>query len=226
MSAIFEGRTSESPYIQIIWRGRVEQDYAPVCPADANWNLLFTRYQGKVHVSAEGATTQFVPKTQSKGAEFLVIKFEHGVYMPYIPAETLVNDVTFLPNASSKNFWLHGASWQFPDYDNVETFVDWLVREEVLVSEPLVKAALENKEPDVSSRTIRRRFLHTTGLTPKAIQQINRAKQAASLIEQGVPILDAVYQLGYSDQPHLTRSLRRYYGQTPAEIARVSQANP
>jgi methylphosphotriester-DNA--protein-cysteine methyltransferase len=74
----------------------------------------------------------------------------------------------------------------------------------------------------MSSRTVRRRFLLATGLTPKAIQQIERAQKAAALLEQGVSILDAVYQAGYADQPHMTRSLRRFTGQTPAQIARVS----
>jgi AraC-like DNA-binding protein len=31
-------------------------------------------------------------------------------------------------------------------------------------------------------------------------------------------ILDAVHQLGYSDQPHLTRALKRLTGHTPAQV--------
>ena len=223
MSAIFEGRTSDSPYIEIVWRGRVEQDYAPVCPADVRWNLLFMRDNGKVTVSAEGATTQFVPKTQFEGREFLVIKFKLGVFMPYLPPTHLVNDDTILPEASAQSFWLNGFAWQFPDYDNVETFVDWMVREELLVCEPVVNAVLHDEPQYFSSRTVRRRFLQATGLTPKTIQQIERAQQAAALLGQGVPILDTVYELGYADQPHMTRSLRRFIGQTPAQITQVVQ---
>lgn len=59
------------------------------------------------------------------------------------------------------------------------------------------------------------------GLTQGSIRQIERAQQAAALLERGVPILDAVYETGYANQPHLTRSLKRFYGQTPAQIARV-----
>jgi methylphosphotriester-DNA--protein-cysteine methyltransferase len=64
--------------------------------------------------------------------------------------------------------------------------------------------------------------LYTTGLTHKSIQQIERAQQAVSLLERGVSILDAVHEVGYADQPHLTRALRRFIGQTPAQIARVA----
>ncbi|HEV8194086.1 MAG TPA: AraC family transcriptional regulator [Ktedonobacterales bacterium] len=41
---------------------------------------------------------------------------------------------------------------------------------------------------------------------------------ATALLEQGVPISDVIYQAGYFDQPHLTRSLKRFMGQTPAQI--------
>jgi hypothetical protein len=224
MSAFFEGRSSDSPYIEFIWRGHVEQDYSPVCPADVRWNLLFTKYNGHAQVSAEGATTQFVPKNQFEGAEFLVIKYKLGVFMPYLPAGVLVNGDATLPPATSRSFWLNGFSWRIPDFDNIEAFVDRLVREGVLVCDPVVNETLQNQPQAVSSRTVRRRFLRATGLTPIIIQQIERAQEATALLERGVPILDAVYQTGYADQPHMTRSLKRFIGNTPAQIARVNIA--
>lgn len=221
MSATNEAQKSQSSYVEMIWRGQVLQDYAPVCPADTNWNLLFIRHQGTVRVTAEGATTQFVPKTQFEGAEFLVIKFRLGVYMPYIPPTALVNKDALLPNASNTTFWLNGSSWQVPNYENVETFIEWLIREGMVVREPVIDAVLEHQEQPVSTRTIRRRFLHTTGLTLKQIQQIQRAHRAVDLLRQRVSPLDIVYQLGYADQAHMTRSLRRFYGYTPSEIIRA-----
>lgn len=224
MDTVFEGRTSDSPYIEMIWRGRIGRNYAPICPADTRWNLVFARYDDMIRVSAEGATTQHVPKTQPEGSEFLVIKFSLGVFMPHLSPDNLVNGDTVLPEAAGKSFWLHGAAWQLPDYDNAETFVERLVREGTLVYEPVVSAVLHDQMQAVSSRTVRRRFLRSTGLTPKVIEQIERAQAAAALLEQGASILDATYQAGYADQPHLTRSLKRFYGYTPAQIARESQA--
>jgi hypothetical protein len=224
MTALFEGRLSDSAYIEMVWRGWVEEDYSPVCPADTHWNFLFTKYQGEVQVSVEGATTQYVPKKQFQGAEFLVIKFKLGVYMPDLPAANFVNGDTFLPEASNQSFWLKGSTWQLPDYNNVETFVEWLAREDLLVYEPVVNAILQEHKPDVSSRTIRRRFLQATGLTPKTIQQIERAQNAASMLENGISILDTTYELAYSDQAHLTRSLKRFLGLTPAQIVYQSES--
>jgi len=117
---------------------------------------------------------------------------------------------------------LNGSSWQVPNYENVETFIEWLVREGIVVRESMIDAVLQHQEQTVSTRTIRRRFLHTTGLTLKQIQQIQRAHRAVDLLRQGVSPLDIVYQLGYADQAHMTRSLRRFYGHTPSEIIRVS----
>src|SRR3990172_8519944 len=175
MSAVFEGRPSDSPYIEMIWRGHVERDYSPVCPADARWNLLFAKRNRKARVSAEGATTHFVPKNQFEGSEFLVIKFKLGVFMPYLPAGNLLNGDATLPEAASQSFWLNGSAWQFPDFDNAETFVDRLVRSDILVTDPVVESVLQDQPLAISSRTVRRRFLLATGLTPGTIQQIERA---------------------------------------------------
>lgn len=226
MSATFEGRLSDSPYVEIVWRGRVEQDYMPVCPADSHWNFLFTKYNGKVSVTVEGAVSRTVTKNQFEGAEFLVIKLKHGIYMPAIPASDLVDGMIALPESNSKTFWLNSTAWQLPGFDNAETFVERLVRDGTLVCDPVVAAELDGYPQAYSSRTVRRRFWQATGLSPVSIRQIERAKQAAVLLEQGVPILDAVYQLGYADQPHLTRSLKRFYGQTPAQIATAAPLAP
>jgi methylphosphotriester-DNA--protein-cysteine methyltransferase len=128
-----------------------------------------------------------------------------------------------LPEASSQSFWLNGAAWQFPDYENADTFVHRLVRNELLVREPVVEAALQGQLNDLSLRSVQRRFLRATGLTHNTVYQIARAHRTMVLLQQGVSILDAVCEAGYADQPHLTRALKRFMGQTPAQIARLSQ---
>jgi methylphosphotriester-DNA--protein-cysteine methyltransferase len=76
--------------------------------------------------------------------------------------------------------------------------------------------------PEVSLRTLRHRFLQATGLTQSRVRQAERARRAIELLEQGVSILDAVFEAGYYDQPHLTRSLQRFVGYTPGQIALVA----
>ena len=100
-------------------------------------------------------------------------------------------------------------------------FIERLVRQHVLVSDPVVQAVLAHHPVEMSLRTIRRRFVLATGLPYKTIEQIERAKQATELLGQGVSLIDAAYQTGYADQSHLTRALKHFIGYTPALIART-----
>jgi methylphosphotriester-DNA--protein-cysteine methyltransferase len=91
------------------------------------------------------------------------------------------------------------------------------------VHDTVVRAALLDERPKIPSRTVRHRFLRATGQTQKHIQQYLRAQKAAALLRQGVPILDTVFEAGYFDQPHMTRSLKQFIGYTPAQIIRDSR---
>ena len=140
---------------------------------------------------------------------------------------SLVGDAmahAILPGAAGNSFWLKGSAWQFPDYENVDTFVDRLVRDEVLLFDPAVNAALQDQlhAQAMPSRTLRHRFLRATGLTQSRIRQVERAQRAAALLRRGTSILDTVHEIGYFDQPHLTRALRQWVGYTPAQIVRMS----
>jgi len=82
---------------------------------------------------------------------------------------------------------------------------------------------LRGEPQELSPRSIQRRFLHATGLTQGSIRQIERARYATTLLQQGVSILDAVMRAGYADQPHLTRSLKCFIGKTPDQIIRKTE---
>jgi len=93
----------------------------------------------------------------------------------------------------------------------------------LLVRDPVVQAVLQGQLQELSVRAVQYRFLQATGLTHRTVQQIERAQHAMTLLRQGASIPDTVYQAGYFDQPHLTRALKRFVGQTPAQIARMSK---
>lgn len=176
-------------------------------------------------LTVRGPETKVTPMDYtSTGAEFLGIDFKLGAFIPHFPPGKLLdqNDVN-LPEAGSQSFWLHGSAWQFPDFENVDTFVNRLIREGLLVHDPVVDAVVQGHAPDMSLRTVQYRFVRATGLSHRMVQLIERARYAASLLEQGISILDTVYEAGYFDQPHLTRSLKRFLGQTPAQIAHAYQ---
>jgi AraC-like DNA-binding protein len=82
---------------------------------------------------------------------------------------------------------------------------------------------LQGRPQTLSLRSLQYRFLQATGMPYKTIQQIKRAHRAVTLLQQGMSIHDTVYETGYYDQSHLTRSLRHYTGQSPAQLIRVVQ---
>ncbi|MCC6455695.1 MAG: helix-turn-helix transcriptional regulator [Caldilineaceae bacterium] len=223
MGFIFEERLSDSPYIETITQGRSAGEGSTIRPAEIHWHMVLVRYQGNVQFLVVGPLTTAGVVNYIDGAELLWIKFKLGTFMPHLPPKTFLDVETSLPGAASQSFWLKGAAWQFPDYENVDTFVERLVREEVLVRDPVVDAVLQDQPPALSPRTVRHRFLHTTGLTQNHIHQFERAQRAAALLRQGVSILDTVYETGYFDQPHLTRSLKQWIGHTPAQILQMNK---
>lgn len=219
MESVMEGRVSDSPDIDTVWRGVTGSNYQAVCPADEHWNLFFSRYKGKTRIAVEGPLTKATHKSHPEGVDYLVIRFKLGRFLSNIPITPLLNGDTILPEASNNSFWLDSMTWALPDFENAETFVARMVRGGLLIREPVIDAALTEGDAHYSTRTVRRRFLQATGLTPGSIRQIERARRAVEMLERGMPILDTVYEAGYSDQPHMTRSLRRFIGQTPAQIA-------
>jgi len=224
MSLTYEERLSDSPYVETITYGWTASDGTTIRPAECNWHMVFARENGRAHPLVVGPLTTAGVASWGEGAEILWIKFKLGIFMPHLPPRDYLDGETILPGASSQSFWLYGSAWEFPDYENVETFIDRLVREDVLVCDPVVHAALQDQLPEMSLRTVRHRFLRATGLTQSYIRQMKRAQHAAALLEQGVSILDTVHEAGYFDQPHLTKSLKCFVGKTPAQLVRLRQA--
>lgn len=214
----FDGRLSDSPWVEGIWRTRSEQSGSFMSSAATHWEMVITRQYGQTTLTVRGPETYASCVEIPEEAEFFGIIFKMGTFMPLLPVAHLVDGSINLPEATGQSFWLQGATWQLPTFENADTFIHRLVQQELLVYDPLIEAVLQNHEPDVSARTIRRRFLKATGITPKLVEQIQRARQAATLLEQGYPILDTVYEAGYFDQAHMTKSLKRFLGQTPSQL--------
>lgn len=221
MSLLLEQCPSDSPLVETVWQSRTDQVIGFTSQAISHWEIVVWKHQGKSYMTVRGPETKATPAFSDAGTEYFGIQFKLGAYMPQFPTFERVDGQILLPEASSRAVWLNGSAWQIPEFDDVNVFVRRLERSGLLLADPLVKNALLGRPQESSSRTVRRRFLHVTGLGPKTLQQIERARQAAHLLEQGIPVADVVYRLGYADQPHLTRSLKRFLGTTPAQIARA-----
>jgi AraC-like DNA-binding protein len=222
MSLIFEERLSDSPFVEKVTHGWTLEEGSTIRPAEINWHMVFVKHPGGLHSMVVGPLRTSGIASWGEGAEILWIKFKLGVFLPHLPTRNYLDGETILPDASGKRFWLEGSAREIPDYENVETFIERLVHEDELVHDPVIRAALADQLQEISSRTVRHRFLQATGLTQNHIRQYERAQRAAALLRKGVSILDTVFEAGYFDQPHLTRSLKKFIGFTPVEIIRDS----
>ena len=220
----FDSRPSDVPFVQAVYQARSIGGGSFMSTAESHWEMVVTKQKGKITLSIRGPETIASPSPIPTDAEFLGIIFRHGMFMPRLPGNKLADHEIHLPASSRNSIPLFGEAWEIPKFENVDIFVNRLLRKELLSHDQVVDDVLRGKTQDLSLRSIQRRFLHVTGLTYKGIQQIERAQKAVELLQNGVPILDATYQTGYFDQAHLTRSLKLLYGQTPGEIVKSGQS--
>lgn len=225
MEFVFQERPSEAPFVERIWRTQSQRAGTFISLAANQWEMVVMNYEGKSTFVIRGPATKASPADFPADAEFFGIVFKLGTYMPHFPTVNRLdrNDLT-LPEANGNSFWLNRSTWQLPDYDNADTFVSRLVRDGLLLWDPVVDAVLKDRTQLLSIRALQYRFVRATGLPFKVIQQIERAHRARILLAQGRSILDTAYETGYFDQAHMTNSLKRFVGQTPAQILHMSRA--
>jgi hypothetical protein len=221
---VFEDRPSDSPVVERVWRSHSLRAGTFQSMAACNWVMVVTRHQGRTFLTVRGPETRATTAYCPADGEWIGINFKLGTFMPLLPSRALRdrNDVT-LPGASGRSFWLNGSAWEYPSFENAETFVQRLVERGLVDRDPYVVAALHGRPHPLSHRTEQRRVVRATGLTQAAIRQIARARHATDLLRRGVGIADVVHEAGYFDQAHLTRSLRRFVGQTPGQVIRADE---
>jgi len=221
MFITFEGRPSDSPYIERVWRSRSSGGGQFVSVAEGRLEVVVSQLPGVTKVSLRGPETRPTIVNCPPSGEWFAIRFRPGVHIPQHPTTQLMNlrDVN-LPVASDGSFVLGGSRWQQADFDNAEAFVGQLARCGFIMYDDTVAAILRGRGQPLTQRSVQRHFRRTTGLSPGMFQRIERARHATNLLRTGMPILEVVHEAGYFDQAHLTRSLRGLIGQTPAGVQR------
>ncbi|MEJ0086387.1 MAG: helix-turn-helix domain-containing protein [Pseudomonadota bacterium] len=214
-------RTSDSPFIERVWTCHSESGGKFLAVASSHWELVVTRLAGATTVTIHGPETQPREVYCPPDGEWFAIRFKAGAFMPELPVWRLLNgnDVS-LPPAFRKRFRLAGDAWEIPGFDNADVFVNRLVRRGLLARDAAVSAALAGDRTALNIRSAQRHFLNATGMSHAAHRQIERARRATQLLRAGASPGEVAHDAGYFDQAHLTRSLRKLIGLTPARIAR------
>ncbi|MGR0320569.1 helix-turn-helix domain-containing protein [Agromyces sp. ZXT2-3] len=217
-------RASDSPYIARVWQGRTSGFEQMTSIATSNWELVFWEDGGVIRAAVRGPETSASIAEVVGDSRSVGITFAHGASMPHLPIGELVDGDVESPHVSGRSFVLRGEEWEIPHFDNAEQFVERLVRAGVLVRDPLVDEIVWGGIAKVGTRSVQRRVAAATGLTRGAIRQIERAREAAVLLGEGVSPLDVVHRLGFYDQPHLARALQRFIGRTATQLGAHDEA--
>lgn len=214
---------SDSRFVEKTWRTRSVPEPAFISIAATHWEIVVTTQRDLTQLTVRGPETRATSVAIPADAEFFGIVFSLGTFMPAVPLARLVDRAVTLPPATPRSVWHDGSRWEIPTPGNADVFVDRLVRHGLVVRDPVVAESLQADVDGVSTRTLQRRVARATGLTRRTIRQIARAEEAVEALGRGLSPPDVARLLGYADQAHLIRSLKRFVGQTPAQVANSSR---
>ena len=76
-----------------------------------------------------------------------------------------------------------------------------------------------------TARTLERKFKQSSGHSVKDVSGLIRFEQVRNRlwIDPNINLAGLAYELGYTDQPHLSKEFKRYSGTTPAAFAREAK---
>jgi AraC-like DNA-binding protein len=215
----FEERVSDHTFIERVWRCHSDRGDTFLSVAANSFEMAITQLGGKRFLTLRGPETAATNLECPAEGQWICIRFKPGTFMPrFLPGVLRDHQDVTLPPATARSFWLNGSAMEYPKFDNAETFVCRLARSGILTRDSTVEDTLLRRPKELSLRSAQRHFLRATGVPYATFRQIERARYAAILLREGVSILDVVSRLDYFDQAHLTRSLKRFIGETPTRI--------
>jgi AraC-like DNA-binding protein len=204
-----------------IWTGACDSAAEFSSIASIRPGLGFARIDGVTTVHVRGPADRATTLPCPPDSEYFGADFRLGAYLPKFPPARLTNlHDALLPTLPDGRILLDGSAWEMPTPQNLDVFIARLQRAGLLIFDPLIEELWHGDVRRMSARTAQLRFARTVGLSRRTMQVVERARHAARLLRSGTAIADVVYRAGYHDQPHLTRSMRRLIGHTPAELAR------
>lgn len=220
MSFLYEEKASASPYVDVIWHTLDQTDGTYLAAADACWDLVFTTTPTWSRVLLSGPSSRPTPVPYQAGNRNVGVRFRHGSYFTHVEPQSMCDRTVALPMPDAHSFELAGCTWPMPGYDAVDALIDALDAEGLLAHDPVIEATMRGVAAPVSPRSVQRHFTRITGLSPQHVRQISRAREAVARLRTGEPIAEVAYELGYADQSHLTRDVKRLTGYTPGQSRR------
>lgn len=217
MSFLYEEKASSCRFAEVVWRTVDVTDGTYLASADACWDMIFTRMPvgSRVLLSGPSSCPTVVP--YRAGNRNIGVRFTPGTFFTHLEPRSMCDRTVPLPMPDGDHFELAARIWQLPDYDWIDSLLEQFDAAGLLAHDAVIDAALHGTDLPVSQRTVERHFTRVTGRSRRQVRQITRAREAAARLRKGEAIADVAYALGYADQSHLTRDVKRLIGYTPAE---------
>jgi Helix-turn-helix domain len=223
MSFLYEEKDSACPYVDVVWHTVDTSDGTYLAAADACWDMIFTRTAATSRVLLSGPSSRPTPVPYQTGNRNVGVRFTQGTYFTHVEPQSMCNRTIALPMPDAECFELDGRTWPMPDYDGIDELLAGFDAVGLIAHDPVIDAALRGIHPPLSPRSVQRHFTRITGQSPQQVRQIARAREAVARLRTGEAIADVAYELGYADQSHLSRDVKRLTGYTPAESKRRNE---
>lgn len=218
MTQIHTRRDSPHPLVDTVWATKNISDGVYSATPDGSWDLIaLIMPDGTQRMMITGQATKPTDVPYQKNTSSVVISFARGAYIP-VYAGKLVDSFEMLPNADATHFILCSKTFAFPSYETAEELVESLVESGLLLADPVIYAADNHSTWAASKRSHQRHFAEYAGISEKSFEQIERAKNAVRQLQDGKTPRDVAADVGYSDQPHLARSLKKIMGVKPSDV--------
>lgn len=202
----------------MVWWAEIDQDADYVEAANEFWGLAFG-------VLADGRPSATLIGPSLEPRELHLVAGESGwgvelaahVFVRQLDKRRLLGEMRDLPT-DGRWFELAGVRFPVRDVGALESLVETLFRQGILAADEGVAAALRGQPVPQSPRSLHRHVVSATGLGPKKHEQLQRARSAYALLQEGWSPASAAAEAGFADQAHMTRAFTALAGKSPARI--------
>lgn len=209
--SFYAQRLSPFSIIDHYWHMRETIDGMYPLHITVKWGLVFFERDSERRMTIVGPRISPGEALFRAGEYIWGVTFHGDVLLRGYTKESLMNQVIDVPVVDNV-FTLVGHEFAVPAYDQLDDFVDQLVRGGVVETAPIAA---------VSHRDKQRKIKRYTGLTPKQIEQATRVDHALELLDQPLSLADIATQSGFADQSHMNRDFVRFIGRTPRDLRKL-----
>lgn len=211
-------RESGSPHVALVWWAQIDEDGDYADAANEFWGLAFG-----VLPDGRPSATLIGPSLEPRVLHLLAGERGWGVELAAHVAIRRLDKRRLLGQmrpleTDGRWFELAGVRLPVPEVDALEDLVEVLLRQGVLRADDGVAAALGGRPVPYSRRSLHRHVTGATGMGPKKVAQLQRARTAYALLQSGWSLAAAAAEAGFTDQAHMTRAFTALAGASPARI--------